>query len=115
MTSRAVTSLSRIQFAFCLICMWSFIPLAVAEVEERWQPLNQKPRLLVLTDIEADPDGDALQFYWFNYAEAGTMKDQTVKIHSAENMARVHVVAPDVEKPQSIHFILKLTDRGEPH
>ena len=61
-----------------------------------------------------DPDGDALQFYWFNYAEAGTMKDQTVKIHSAENMARVHVVAPDVEKPQSIHFILKLTDRGEP-
>ena len=62
MTSRAVTSLSRIQFAFCLICMWSFIPLAVAEVEERWQPLNQKPRLLVLTDIEADPDGDALQF-----------------------------------------------------
>ena len=52
MTSRAVTSLSRIQFAFCLICMWSFIPLAVAEVEERWQPLNQKPRLLVLTDIK---------------------------------------------------------------
>lgn len=97
---------------------------------KRYESANHAPEVKLLHDYSItvksgesfhldargseDPDGDALQFYWFNYAEAGTMKDQTVKIHSAENMARVHVVAPDVEKPQSIHFILKLTDRGEP-
>ena len=62
----------------------------------------------------SDPDGDSLQFYWFNYAEIGSMKDQVVKINSAENMARVHVVAPNVEKEENIQFILQVTDRGAP-
>lgn len=62
----------------------------------------------------SDPDGDSLQYYWFNYPEAGTMKERPVKIHSAENMARVHIVAPLVSKTETLHFILMLTDRGKP-
>ena len=59
-----------------------------------------------------DPDGDSLSFYWFNYPEAGTLKEQPVKIQSAENMARVYVVAPQVAQTQTLHFILEVTDRG---
>jgi hypothetical protein len=61
-----------------------------------------------------DPDGDSLGFWWFNYPEIGSMKGQEVKIQSAENMARVHVIAPYVEQTESIHFILAVTDRGIP-
>ncbi|TPV53687.1 DUF1593 domain-containing protein [Aestuariibacter sp. GS-14] len=61
-----------------------------------------------------DPDGDSMEFYWFNYAEAGSMPASPVAIQSAENMARVAVVAPEVSKPETLHFILRLTDRGTP-
>lgn len=61
-----------------------------------------------------DPDDDSLTFWWFNYPEAGTMKTEEIKIGSAENMARVHVRAPRVEKNHELHFILKVTDRGSP-
>lgn len=61
-----------------------------------------------------DPDGDSLQFLWFNYPEVGSMPTYPVEINSAENMARVHVRAPEVEEEQELHFILKVTDRGSP-
>jgi hypothetical protein len=61
-----------------------------------------------------DPDGDALQYWWFNYPEAGSMPDQEATIHSAENMARVHVVAPEVSEPQELHYILMVRDRAAP-
>lgn len=61
-----------------------------------------------------DPDDDSLQFLWLNYAEAGSLPEQPVKIDSAENMARVHVRAPVVDEEQELHFILKVADRGSP-
>jgi hypothetical protein len=61
-----------------------------------------------------DPDGDSLEFYWFNYPEAGSMKEFDATIGSAENMARVHVRAPEVDRVEQLHYILKVTDRGEP-
>jgi hypothetical protein len=60
-----------------------------------------------------DPDGDSLSFLWFNYPEAGTCK-QAIKIASAENARGVYVIAPEVEKPETAHFILKVTDKGTP-
>ncbi|WP_157471685.1 DUF1593 domain-containing protein [Gilvimarinus agarilyticus] len=60
-----------------------------------------------------DPDGDSLTYWWFNYPEVGSMKD-AVAINSAENMVRVHVRAPEVQQPQQLHFIVKVTDRGLP-
>ena len=60
-----------------------------------------------------DPDGDSLSFLWFNYPEAGSYK-KPMKINSAENARAVWVIAPEVHKPETAHFILKVTDKGSP-
>lgn len=60
-----------------------------------------------------DPDGDNISFLWFCYPEAGTCK-KTVKVEGAENGHGVYVKAPVVEKNETLHFILKVTDKGTP-
>ncbi|MBK5270947.1 MAG: DUF1593 domain-containing protein, partial [Bacteroidia bacterium] len=60
-----------------------------------------------------DPDGDNLSYLWFQYPEAGSYK-QPVRFAWAENLYRTQFVAPLVEKPETIHFILKVTDKGQP-
>lgn len=60
-----------------------------------------------------DPDGDSLSFLWFNYPEAGSYK-KLIKIDSAENARAVWVIAPEVDKMQTVQFILKVTDKGTP-
>jgi hypothetical protein len=60
-----------------------------------------------------DPDGDNLSYLWFNYPEAGSYK-KLIKMASAENARGVYVMAPEVEKTETAHFILKVTDKGKP-
>lgn len=60
-----------------------------------------------------DPDGDNLSFWWFHYPEAGTYRGQ-IAIQGADNIKTVHVVAPKVDRPETAHFILRLTDKGSP-
>ncbi len=60
-----------------------------------------------------DPDGDNLSYLWFNYPEAGSYK-KLIKIDSAENTRGIWVKAPIVEKNETAHFILKVTDKGQP-
>ena len=60
-----------------------------------------------------DPDGDNLSFLWFHYPEAGSYK-KMITIASAENVRGVYVIAPEVKKKETAHFILKVTDKGEP-
>ena len=60
-----------------------------------------------------DPDGDSFSFLWFNYAEAGSYKKE-IKISHPENSHGAYVVAPEVEKEESAHFILRVTDKGMP-
>ncbi|MGO4911023.1 nucleoside hydrolase-like domain-containing protein [Leeuwenhoekiella sp. W20_SRS_FM14] len=60
-----------------------------------------------------DPDGDNLSFLWFNYPEAGSYK-KLIKVGGAENVHNAYVIAPRVTKPETAHFILKVTDKGEP-
>ena len=60
-----------------------------------------------------DPDGDSLSVLWFQYPEAGSYK-QEIKLGPPENTNRVYGVAPEVEKEQTIHIVLKVTDKGEP-
>lgn len=60
-----------------------------------------------------DPDGDNLSYLWFNYPEAGTLKEE-VKIGGSENSHTVFFQAPEVNQKQTIHFILKVTDKGTP-
>lgn len=59
-----------------------------------------------------DPDGDNLSFLWFHYPEAGTYKEPITI--SAENGHGVYVFAPTVDKQETLHFILKLMDKGTP-
>ncbi|UCH15137.1 MAG: DUF1593 domain-containing protein [Bacteroidales bacterium] len=60
-----------------------------------------------------DPDGDNLSYLWFNYPEAGSYK-KLIKIEGAENAHGAYVIAPEVEKKETAHFILKVTDKGIP-
>lgn len=60
-----------------------------------------------------DPDGDSFSFLWFQYPEAGTYK-KTIKFGGAENAHNFGFTAPEVQKKETAHFILKVTDRGEP-
>lgn len=66
-------------------------------------------------DGSYDPDGDALSYWWFQYAEAGSF-DGIVNFRPfAENLYNIHTIrAPIVESPQTVHFILKVTDKGTP-
>jgi len=60
-----------------------------------------------------DPDGDNLSYVWFQYPEAGTYKG-LIKINGAENLARLYITAPEVKQKETVHFILKVTDKGSP-
>jgi hypothetical protein len=59
-----------------------------------------------------DPDGDNLSFLWFSYPEAGSYKKSVIT--SAENSHDLYAVAPKVEKPETAHIILKVSDKGTP-
>ncbi len=61
----------------------------------------------------SDPDGDHVSFLWFHYPEAGSYK-KTIKVNGAENMYKADFTAPVVDKEETAHFILKVTDKGEP-
>jgi len=60
-----------------------------------------------------DPDGDNLSYLWFNYPEAGSYK-KLIKIASGENARGAYVIVPEVEKKETAHFILRVTDKGKP-
>jgi hypothetical protein len=83
--------------------------------------LNKEGRLSVKSGEEifldasksTDPDNDNLSYLWFNYTEAGTLKEE-LKIGGSENSNTLNVQAPKVTKKETIHFILKVTDKGSP-
>lgn len=60
-----------------------------------------------------DLDGDSLTYHWFNYAEAGTL-DEPVDMGWAVNQPGVWFHLPEVSKTETLHFIVKVTDKGEP-
>jgi hypothetical protein len=59
-----------------------------------------------------DPDGDNLSFLWFYYPEASTYR-KAINV-GAENVHGVYVTAPKVDQKETLHFILKLSDKGTP-
>jgi len=61
-----------------------------------------------------DPDNDNLSYLWFHYPEAGSYR-KTVRFDLAENLYKIfYIKAPVVEKSETAHFILKVTDKGTP-
>ncbi|MEM6347593.1 MAG: nucleoside hydrolase-like domain-containing protein, partial [Bacteroidota bacterium] len=60
-----------------------------------------------------DPDGDNLSFLWFQYPEEGSYKE-LIPNGAAENIHTYYIQAPEVEKAETVHYILKVTDKGSP-
>jgi hypothetical protein len=61
-----------------------------------------------------DPDGDSLSYLWFEYPEAGTYKGRVSFTPYSPNLYDVPVTAPMVDSTVTLHFILKVTDKGTP-
>jgi hypothetical protein len=61
-----------------------------------------------------DPDGDSMSYLWFQYPEAGTYKSIVSFRPYSPNLYDIPVTAPVVDSVQTIHFILKVTDKGTP-
>ncbi len=61
-----------------------------------------------------DPDGDSMSFRWMQYPEAGTYQGVVNYENFVSNIYEARPIAPTVTSPQTIHFILKVTDKGLP-
>lgn len=59
-----------------------------------------------------DPDGDNLSFKWWQYKEAGSL-NTTLELENA-NTQMVSFIAPNVNKQETIHIILEVSDNGNP-
>ena len=62
----------------------------------------------------SDPDGDSMSYLWFPYLEAGSYKGVLSFAPYAPNLYDLPVTAPVVDSAVTIHFILKVTDKGTP-
>jgi hypothetical protein len=59
-----------------------------------------------------DPDNDELTFKWFQYQEAGS---STLLLDiKSKNASKTEVKLPNVNKAESFHLILQVTDSGTP-
>ncbi|OIN59466.1 DUF1593 domain-containing protein [Arsenicibacter rosenii] len=63
----------------------------------------------------ADPDGDSMSYRWLHYQEAGSYPGYVSFAPFASNLYEIpEVKAPVVTSPQTLHFIVKVTDKGKP-
>lgn len=61
-----------------------------------------------------DPEGDSMSYRWLQYPEAGSYPGPVSFAPYSSNIYDLPVTAPMVTSPQTIHFILKVTDKGTP-
>ncbi len=69
--------------------------------------------MVQLIGSASDPDGDQLNYSWWQYVEAGTYNDE-VTIEGAESAEASFVVPDDAKTGDTIHMILEVTDSGTP-
>ncbi len=61
----------------------------------------------------SDPDGDELEYRWWQYREAGSY-DGTIEIQDAEKQDASFTVPGDAGKGETVHIICEVTDTGTP-
>ena len=61
--------------------------------------------------LSSDPDHQPLRFYWFRYKEADTYVSQ---FSPYSHEAKLSFKAPKVKNPETMHFIVAVTDTGTP-
>ncbi len=97
-------------------------------VAETFEEANHKPVIHIRGDLDrsvksgetvsldasgtTDPDGHNMVFRWWQYQEAGSYKNMVKVDHPGGK--RISFVAPNVEKPETIHMILEVRDRATP-
>ena len=87
-------------------------PVPVLSHDDEFSIKSGEP--FMLDALESyDPDGDNLSFLWTYYPEAGS-NNTDFSIGGAENVHLIHLMAPEVESTQTLHIILKVTDKGVP-
>lgn len=83
--------------------------------------LNAKSgeRVSLSAQGSTDPDGGPLSYEWLYYGEPGTLALATsrtgapLKIEGADG-ANAWFLAPKVDKPETMHLVVAVTDRGAP-
>jgi hypothetical protein len=60
-----------------------------------------------------DPDGDKLNYHWWQYQEAGTY-DGKIEIINAWKQEASFVIPANVKEGETIHVVLSVTDQGNP-
>ena len=76
--------------------------------------IDAEPGEHVKLEVKAsDPDGDNLDFSWWQYVEAGTYPGD-VAIDGANSKDAMVIIPEDAEKGEKIHVILEVKDDGSP-
>jgi hypothetical protein len=99
-------------------------PLAVLNRDTTRRVLELATRsgdtLTLSADGTSDPDGHAFEVRWWIYPEASSLRDakgnrfpDNVSLNAVHGLA-TRLVAPTVSKPETIHVILEVEDRGKP-
>jgi hypothetical protein len=99
-------------------------PVAVlnGDSTKRVLEVTTKPGETVTLSAEGtrDPDGDPVEVRWWIYPEASSLRDAKGNRFpaqvtlSASTGLSTRLVAPAVSKPETIHVILEVEDRGTP-
>ena len=112
---------SDFQHDFAARLQWSVTP-AYAEanhhpqvsVEQGVDLTVRAGQEITLDGVASDPDGDAVDLEWWDYAEAGSYPGSAVDL-SADAQGGVTLDVPtDAVPGETIHLILEATDDGEP-
>ncbi|GAB3709037.1 DUF1593 domain-containing protein [Spirosoma flavus] len=61
-----------------------------------------------------DPDGNELTYEWIYYSEVGSYSGPRLPKVSNSQQKVASLTAPKVSKPETMHFILAVTDKGVP-
>ena len=61
----------------------------------------------------SDPDGDELEYRWWQYQEAGTYNG-AVEIQDAAKPDALFTIPADADEEKTIHMICEVTDTGTP-
>jgi hypothetical protein len=98
---------------------WCVQPPAAANHPPRPQVAGTLARTVVAGDTveldatsSSDPDGHTLAYEWLYYAEPGSYRGPlSIEGH---DRPRASLVAPPVDRPQTLHVVLRVSDSGVP-
>lgn len=98
---------------------WCFKPFEEANhppvpalAHEQILQVNEGEKVTLKAEGSTDPDGDKLSYKWSYYREAGNSV-YWLDVEN-ENFPEASFTAPTMGFPQEIHFLLSVTDDGDP-